>query len=134
MRHATVLFTFLVALAAAGQHLPHPDHIVIVIDENKSFTDIIGPNKAPYLNSLVPAVALVIQNLVNDMHNLAGGGHDRKQEVRNGDIWLQHHLATYRSWAMTHNSLLIITWDEDSASFTMPSACPGITPPPTANR
>ncbi len=33
--------------------LSRPDHIVIVIEENKGFSDIINSPKASYLNSLV---------------------------------------------------------------------------------
>ncbi len=32
--------------------LPHPDHIVIVIEENKAIQQIIGNPNAPYINSL----------------------------------------------------------------------------------
>ena len=33
--------------------------------------------------------------------------------VSQGDSWLKTHLDGYAQWAKTHNSLLIITWDED---------------------
>src|SRR6267378_4901999 len=39
--------------AAPVQTLPQPKHIVIVIEENKGFDDIIKNPNAPYLNSLV---------------------------------------------------------------------------------
>ena len=32
-----------------------------------------------------------------------------------GSAWLHEHLDAYAQWAITHNSLLIITWDEDNA-------------------
>jgi hypothetical protein len=34
------------------------------------------------------------------------------------DDWLRAHIEPYRQWAMTHNSLLIITWDEDEDDYT----------------
>ncbi|MGH7060202.1 MAG: hypothetical protein ACREFH_07450, partial [Stellaceae bacterium] len=41
------------AFAAAGSpDLPKYDHIVVVIGENKDFTQIIGNPTAPYLNKL----------------------------------------------------------------------------------
>jgi hypothetical protein len=41
-------------------HLPVPSHIVIVIDENKSFGDVIGASpKAPFINSLAARGALL---------------------------------------------------------------------------
>jgi acid phosphatase len=32
-----------------------------------------------------------------------------------GDAWLHNHLDGYFQWAKTHNSLLIVTFDEESA-------------------
>src|SRR5207247_9702853 len=29
-----------------------------------------------------------------------------------GDNWLESNLDAYKQWAQTHNSLLIVTWDE----------------------
>jgi len=234
-RVAIVSAILVVGLAAAGQAVPHPDHIVVVIEENKNFEEIIDPphtppaqSRAPYLNGLLPhaalltmsyglhhpsqpnylelfsgnqqgvcndtcpgvrsitapnlaasliakhlhnpfigyaeslpspltacstpklygrkhcpwmdfatvpltltkdfaqfptnfddlpAVAFVIPDLTHDMHNLPSGLHDTAQEVRNGDTWLRDHLKAYADYAMAHNSLLIITWDEDNATY-----------------
>jgi phosphatidylinositol-3-phosphatase len=243
MKTPCLLLLALLAVTAGAQQLPHPNHIVIVIEENKAFGDVIGSPNAQYLNSLLPqgalltnfhalhhpsqpnylelfsgsnqavcnddcpppgsitapnlarslfaagktfvgfaedlpadrtkckqgnyarkhvpwldftsipltatkntfpsnavgfaglpTVSFVIPNLVNDMHNTAGGGHDRATEIRNGDRWLKEHLDAYRLWAMTHNSLLIGTWDEDSVSVSPPAACPGINTAPSQNR
>ncbi len=57
----------------------------------------------------LPTVAIVIPNLVNDMHD--GGFPD---SVRAGDKWLKKNLDGYYQWAKTHNSLLIITFDENA--------------------
>ncbi len=39
--------------------LPRPEHVVVVIEENKSFDAIVGNTaEAPYLNSLIPHAAL----------------------------------------------------------------------------
>lgn len=32
--------------------VPHPDHVVIVIEENHAYSDIIGSSSAPYINAL----------------------------------------------------------------------------------
>jgi phosphatidylinositol-3-phosphatase len=222
---------------AAPRDLPRPDHIVIVIEENKGYDDIIGSSSAPYLNNLVeqgalltkfyamhhpsqanymeffsgndqgifndicpkarftkpslggslirgkltfagfaedapanpfvcqaglyvmrhcpwvefkdvptsltrnmstfpttangfenlPAVAFVTPNLVNDMHSLSAsdprvtGSAAIPLEVANGDKWLKAHIDAYAQWAREHNSLLIITWDEDSAPYHYPN-------------
>jgi len=55
----------------------------------------------------LPTVSFVTPNLCNDMHNCG---------VATGDSWLSAHLGSYASWAMTHNSLLIVTFDEDDES------------------
>jgi acid phosphatase len=57
--------------------------------------------------SRLPTVAFVIPNLCNDMHDCS---------VATGDSWLRTHIGAYARWAMAHDSLLIITWDEDDGS------------------
>ena len=232
MKWIVLLFS-LAAFAVQAQPLPRPDHIVIVIDENKSFSDVIGSKHAPFLNALakrgalltnftaahhpsqpnyidffagsplgvcddrcipapftapnlgaalgssfagyaedlpakpvcdlngfakrhcpwmvfsnvpasathdfskfprdfrkLPAVSIVIPNLIHDMHD----GKTVAAEVSAGDRWLRRKLASYARWAETHNSLLIITWDEDSDE-NYKIACPAIiTTAPPANR
>lgn len=231
----TLVVLFL-SVAARAATLPKPDHIVIVIEENKGFTDVIGSGNAPYIEALakrgtlfekffaqhhpsqpnyvalfagspltvcddkcpstqftdvnlgselmaagesfvgfdedlspkcksgkfarkhcpwidfsnvpassskdftsfpqtaagfaaLPTLSFVIPNLVNDMHD----GSTIAKQVRNGDNWLKKNLDAYAIWAMTHNSLLIVTWDEDSSSYTI--HCPSvITTSPPKNR
>lgn len=55
----------------------------------------------------LPTVAFVIPDQRNDMHD---------GSVAQGDAWLAKNIAPYAQWAMTHNSLLIVTWDEDDGS------------------
>ena len=31
-------------------------------------------------------------------------------------MWLREHLGSYAAWAAAHNSLLVLTWDEDDRS------------------
>jgi acid phosphatase len=57
--------------------------------------------------SRLPSVAFVVPNLCNDMHDCP---------VRTGDAWLAQHLLPYASWARSHNSLLIVTFDEDNGT------------------
>ena len=232
----SLLLSIALATTLHAQTLPHPDHIVIVIDENKSYSDVIGSKDAPYLNALakrgailtnftsahhpsqpnyvdffagsplgvcddsciqvpfnennlgaallatpgdsfagfaedlpkkpvcdlnefakrhcpwmdfanlpaaatlswskfpkdfrkLPTVSIVIPNLIHDMHDgkLVGA------EVRAGDRWLGTNLGAYARWAQTHNSLLIVTWDEDS-NGVYKIQCPAIlTTTPPAN-
>jgi acid phosphatase len=57
--------------------------------------------------SKLPTVSFVVPNQLNDMHS---------GSIAQGDSWLQTHLDSYTRWAMTHHSLLIVTWDEDDGS------------------
>jgi hypothetical protein len=180
--------------------VPAYDHIVVVVEENHSYDEIIGSSQAPYINSLarsgallssyravahpsepnyfalyagstfgvvdngthqepdptlgsilaanerrfvgyvesgsparhnpwesfpegfsveqnvsafpsdfsgLPAVSFVVPNLADDMHD---------GSIGRGDAWLQSHIDAYAHWAVAHNSLLIITFDEDDSS------------------
>ncbi len=205
-----VFTLLLIAQPVLASALPRPDHVVIVVEENRAFHQIIGSAEAPYLNQLagrgmlftnshavahpsqpnylalfagttygidsdicplelrgpnlaedlikhalnfavyseglpaagargcgygdyrrkhnpaanwsdlaaanlpfgafpqdfsrLPTVSWVIPDLQHDMHD---------GTIAQGDAWLKQHLAAYTDWAEHHNSLLIITWDED---------------------
>ncbi len=213
MKNYWLLMILLCVQPAMAAKLPRPDHIVIVIEENKSFTQIIGNRDAPYINALaqrgmlftqsygvahpsqpnylalftgtthaitsdvcplelggdnlasalqakgysfvsyaetmpeagyegcmygaymrkhnplanwkelkqynqpysafpqdfanLPAVALVIPDQRDDMHD---------GSIAQGDDWLKQHIEAYLQWAAKHNSLLILTWDEDDGT------------------
>lgn len=59
----------------------------------------------------LPTVCVVVPNQNNDMHN--GGD---PTSIINGDNWVYNNLNNYLQWTKTHNSLLILTFDEDDAS------------------
>ncbi|MGH8396811.1 MAG: alkaline phosphatase family protein [Gammaproteobacteria bacterium] len=67
---------------------------------NRSFGDF------PKNYSKLPTVAIVVPNMMNDMHD---------GTIAEGDVWLNTHLSGYAAWAKGHDSLLIITWDESDA-------------------
>lgn len=48
--------------AAFGATLPKPAHVVLVIEENRSFQTLIGSKEAPYTNQLVAEGALFTQS------------------------------------------------------------------------
>ena len=204
------LLLLLIAQQAMGGTLPRPDHVIIVVEENRAYSEIIGSGEAPYINSLakrgmlftnshgvahpslpnylalfagstynvtsdvcplelsgdnladslhkrglsfaiyseslpeagaegcmygdyrrkhnpvaawnelaalslpfstfprdfsrLPTVSWVIPDQRNDMHD---------GSVAQGDAWLKRNLGAYAKWAARHNSLLILTWDED---------------------
>ncbi len=51
----------------------------------------------------LPQVSFIIPNLCHDMHDCP---------IAAGDAWLRSTLDGYRRWAATHQSLLVLTWDE----------------------
>ncbi|WP_406298685.1 putative Ig domain-containing protein [Embleya sp. NBC_00888] len=59
----------------------------------------------------LPTISYVVPNQCNDMHdrlfNPACG-------ISTGDTWTRNKLSGYAEWAKTHNSLLVVTWDEDN--------------------
>jgi phosphatidylinositol-3-phosphatase len=65
--------------------------------------------------SLLPTVSFVVPNMQDNMHN---------EIIPQGDAWLKNHLDGYAQWAKTHNSLLIVTFDEDD--FTPANQIPTI--------
>ncbi|MGH6890375.1 MAG: alkaline phosphatase family protein [Rhizomicrobium sp.] len=218
MSRAALLLAACVACAITPAHakkIPRPDHVIVVMEENHSYSDIIGNTDAPYINSLaqsgalftnsfaishpsqpnyldlfsgsnqgvtddscphtfrkaaneenellaaklsfkgyseglpkrgsevctqgeyarkhvpwtnftndpgkfslpfssfpsnyskLPTVSWVIPDLLDDMHD---------GTVAEGDTWLKNNLSGYANWAQSHNSLLIVTWDEDDGS------------------
>jgi phosphatidylinositol-3-phosphatase len=66
---------------------------------NQTFNDF------PQDFSRLPTVSFVIPDQDNDMHD---------GSFYTADEWLKTHIAPYIEWAFKHNSLLILTWDEDS--------------------
>ena len=52
----------------------------------------------------LPSVAFVIPNLCHDMHDCSTAA---------GDQWARTNLGPYLDWATAHNSLLLVTYDEN---------------------
>ncbi|PZS15178.1 MAG: hypothetical protein DLM57_13205 [Pseudonocardiales bacterium] len=85
----------------ARKHNPWSDFPAIPASSNQPFTAF------PSDYTTLPAVSYVVPNLQNDMHD---------GTVAQGDTWLQTNLSSYVTWAKTHNSLFILTFDEDDNS------------------
>lgn len=77
-----------------------------------------GPNQIPTTTdqpftsfptdySTLPTVAFVVPNLINDMHD---------GSIQQGDNWIEKNITPLVAWAKTHNSLVVITWDEDETT------------------
>jgi phosphatidylinositol-3-phosphatase len=83
----------------ARKHNPWADFTTVAASSNLVFGQHFPSDFAQ-----LPRVSFVVPNLCDDMHDCGVG---------TGDAWLSNHLDAYNQWAKTHNSLLIVTFDED---------------------
>jgi acid phosphatase len=77
-------------------------------------------SKFPADYNKLPTVSFVIPDMDNDMHN--SGKLGANAAIKRGDTWLKDHLDHYIKWAQQHNSLFILTFDEDD--FTKQNQIP----------
>jgi phosphatidylinositol-3-phosphatase len=102
-----------------AEGLPSPDPTICLDGEYArkhvpwmDFTNVPASLSQPFSSfpadfASLPTVSWVVPNLCDDMHDCS---------VATGDRWLLTHLGSYVTWAKTHNSLLIVTFDEDDGS------------------
>jgi hypothetical protein len=82
----------------ARKHNPWVQFSNVPDEANRPFSDF------PQDFSTLPTVSFVVPNRQNDMHD---------GTVKQADDWLRSNLDSYVAWAQEHQSLLIVTWDED---------------------
>jgi hypothetical protein len=87
--------------AYARKHNPWVNFTNIPASDNLPLTSF------PTALASLPTLSIVVPNLNDDMHD---------GTIAQGDSWLKAHLDAYVQWAQTHNSLLVVTWDEDDSS------------------
>jgi acid phosphatase len=85
----------------AAKHNPWVDFDNVPASANQPYTAF------PSDFAKLPAVSFMVPNLCNDMHDCGTAA---------GDKWAEAHLDGYLRWADQHNSLLIITFDENDGS------------------
>jgi len=85
----------------ARKHSPWIDFSDLPVATNLTYASF------PTDFTTLPTLSFVIPNLCDDMHDCS---------TVTGDTWLKNHLDAYAQWAKTHNSLLIVTWDEDDST------------------
>lgn len=84
----------------ASKHSPWVNFSNIPTADQQPFTSF--PSSSNYAS--LPTVSWVIPNLDDDEHD---------GTIQQSDTWLNTNISSYATWAQTHNSLLIVTWDED---------------------
>jgi phosphatidylinositol-3-phosphatase len=85
----------------ARKHSPWTNFTTVPSSANQPLTAMSTDYAA------LPTVSFLIPNLCHDMHDCS---------IAEGDTWLQQNIDSYAQWARTHNSLLIVTFDESGSS------------------
>lgn len=83
------------------KHVPWADFDNVLPSENLPLSAM------PASYGELPTVSFVIPNLLDDMHSAS---------IARGDSWLRAHVGPIVDWAMSHNSLVIVTWDESDTA------------------
>jgi len=83
----------------ARRHVPWTNFSNVPPSLSKPFTAFPAGNFTE-----LPTVSFVIPNLCNDMHDCS---------TSTGNAWVQAHIGPYANWARTHDSLLIVDFDEN---------------------
>jgi acid phosphatase len=94
----------------ARKHVPWVSFDNLPIDPARGPTCHLRFQDFPADFTKLPTVAFVIPNLSNDMHD----PFDQPEvSIPTGDKWLEKRLDAYYQWAKSHNSLLVVTFDEN---------------------
>jgi acid phosphatase len=88
---------------ASGQYLrkhnPWVNFGTLPASTNRPFSDF------PRDYRKLPTASFVSPNMCHDMHDCS---------IRTGDRWMKKHFDRYARWAQRHNSLLVVTFDENA--------------------
>jgi phosphatidylinositol-3-phosphatase len=85
----------------AAKHNPWADFDTVPASANQPLASF------PASFADLPTVSFVVPDLCHDMHDCS---------LATGDAWGRAHLDGYRQWARDHDSLLVVTFDEDDNS------------------
>jgi phosphatidylinositol-3-phosphatase len=86
-------------------HVPWADFPSVPTSATKSFTDF--PQTTGGNFAALPTVSFVTPNICHDMTTCGIG---------TGNAWLQNRLSAYAQWALTNQSLLIVTFASDNGA------------------
>lgn len=81
------------------KHNPWVDFSTTTVAQNQPLS------KLPKNYAKLPTVSFITPNMCHDMHDCS---------VAKGDAWLKKNLDGYARWAKKHNSLLVVTFDENA--------------------
>jgi hypothetical protein len=90
------------------KHNPWADFVNNPVGANQLPSSVNQPfTSFPTDFTQLPTLSIVVPNEQHDMHD---------GTVQQGDSWLHDNLDGYVQFAMTHNSLLVVTFDENDLS------------------
>ncbi|MGA7161940.1 MAG: alkaline phosphatase family protein [Bacteroidota bacterium] len=107
----------------ARKHVPWVSFSNLPAGNNPDSSTNLQFSQFPSDFSKLPTVSFVAPNLIDDMHN-------DPNNVKHGDEWLHTQMDLYYQWAKTHNSLLIVTFDENEDTNGMT----GLTDPSSSKK
>ncbi len=82
----------------ARKHVPWVNFANVPESQNLPFSSLPG-------YAQLPTVSFIIPNQIDDMHSAS---------IARGDEWLKSHVGPLVDWAMNHDTLVIVTWDENN--------------------
>lgn len=108
------LFLLLVAAAATAQ-VPRSNHVVVVVEENHSYSSVIGNSAMPYLNSLASQYGLATQYYANTHPSIGNyfemttgqiiTNNDSFSSTVTADNIVRHMLSAGKTWKSYAESL-----------------------------
>ncbi|HKV91122.1 MAG TPA: alkaline phosphatase family protein [Candidatus Angelobacter sp.] len=115
MKKFVVLLLFLICSALLQAQIPAANHVVIVLEENQSYSAVIGSSSMPYLNSLAAQNGLATEYFANahpsigNYFMLTAGqlvtNNDSLNSTVNVDNIVRHLLTAGKTWKSYAESL-----------------------------
>jgi acid phosphatase len=103
-----VLGLMALVLGAASAQIPASQHVVVVVEENHNYTQVIGSNSMPYLNSLANQYGLATQYYANTHPSIGNyfmmttgqiiTNNDNYNSVVTADNLVRHLLSAGKTW------------------------------------
>ncbi len=117
MRKSLVFSLVLLPIFAFAQ-LPKSNHVVIVLEENHSYSSVIGSSSMPYLNSLAAQYGLATQYFANTHPSIGNyfmlttgqivTNNDALNSTVNVDNIVRHLLTAGKTWKSYAESLPVV--------------------------
>jgi phosphatidylinositol-3-phosphatase len=115
LKHAIVSLCLLVIPAIVTAQVPRSNHVVVVVEENHSYSSVIGNSAMPYLNSLATKYGLATQYYANTHPSIGNyfemttgqiiTNNDGFSSTVTADNIVRHMLTAGKTWKSYAESL-----------------------------